>query len=1026
MHTIGRKKYCCAIFLAIYIFFGNLSNAYAAGLDGYTVNPGQNGQGGLQNNMQNGLQTNMQSGLQNSVQNGTQSGTGGLNGYTINGANPGMTQQSGGNSTLNGWNTGITQQTVGYPTQNGGSAGTWQQNGQNSAAMPSLSMEFYPINGSASQAHAAGDNGTLNSAVIFNGAPAGQNGNTQTGTSNMALAGGNTAGGGSTSGFQTGNGMMNGLPTGNGMMSGLPTGSGMTNGLPTGNGMMNGLPTGSGLTNGLPTGDELTNGLTANGGLMTNTLTGVFGNTLNSGEHLITWTDPRIRVIDGDVTVGSGITAIEGKTYTAVINAETADHIIFTAECDVYEAIEGQEEPGRKHEHLICTPSGEKAYTFTVPANLYSNVVVTAIISEGYPIWIDGRQVTDDNGVNHQIPAGEGYIAYDPAGNTLYIVNAAVSGGIKSECTKALNIVLQGQNSVTGELNETKGTDGYGISSTAPLTITAFGSGASLIASGAAGVSESCGIRTTNAAVTISQGATVTAAGGTGSNLSVGLNTGNGNVKVSGKLTATGGAAAKSCGIICGALAVSTSSSSTGATVSAHGADALNCTESYGAHVYGSISVDFMSDLTATGGSSAGKSYGVYAQGDFGCNGTVTCTAGSCVSDSTALYSGGRVSSSGSLTCQAGAAASGCSRGICAQRGNITGGETAATGLSASTASTGIACMDVNISGGKVAAEGATGAFAVKPAYGQNYLPIVMISDFSSSTVSADASLPQTYTHRYVLITQGSAPSPTPSTSPVKIPVSAIIFDQQSVSLNTKYGVRTVKYWYFPLNATETELSFGCTDETGKVITVKVDPYAREMYITAIGNGNATICAAAPSGAIAYCTATVSGIGTGDRSYCIEYMDNSGTWYSDWSDTFRAICTGPVGELSSVSIDGVTVPQYTGDRLNYTVNASGGKTEITFTKAMMKILGRGRHQLALNYTTVGAVTKNFYIQAVTDPPRTGDEPVAAYCVAAVLSAVLAVAAAGKGLLFAGKAGERLTARENGERPRQKRPEDSQR
>jgi hypothetical protein len=220
--------------------------------------------------------------------------------------------------------------------------------------------------------------------------------------------------------------------------------------------------------------------------------------------------------------------------------------------------------------------------------------------------------------------------------------------------------------------------------------------------------------------------------------------------------------------------------------------------------------------------------------------------------------------------------------------------------------------------------------------------------------------------------------------------VTGIHFDQENVSLSTKYGLRTVKYWFSPLGTGGAELTWKCTDATGSIVRFEVSEEEQELYITSVGNGVAVISASTKNGISAYCRVTVSGIG-GESSIYIDYIDNSGVWYYDWSNSFTVRCTGKISELLGVYVDGVYIPQLsTSGQRNYTVSDSGGKTLITFTREYMSRLSHGAHALTLSYSGYGTLSKTIYIQSVRDAPRTGDIPLAVFTAECLLSLAAAV------------------------------------
>mgnify|MGYP002856929940 CR=1 FL=1 len=673
-----------------------------------------------------------------------------------------------------------------------------------------------------------------------------------------------------------------------------------------------------------------------------------------------------------------------------------------------------------------------------LPATLCSDVTLTVTIQRSYPITINGAAITDTN-KSGSIAGGS--VSYFPDRNVLMLSGATVDS---IEIRTPTTILFTGSNSV-GTIYSSAALTISSSAQTDQLTVTApaadysrgiYVEGASLTVSSGANVwaqaaggtklsagvevsgylevsgslnatggsaAESYGIRCSTLAVkTVNSaaGGEVIATGGDcytgGSSTGVSVS-GNAVVEYAASLTAAGkGASSVSRGISAGGLTVQ------GNAGFEAGAGWIESTA-----LYSTGNVTSSGNLTAVGGSaSGGTSRGISAaaltvtggateanaasgaNGSVGILGTVTISGGTVLAEgmntafsTVPVFAGGyqpriRVSelNTGETEADSTVAANYLKKHVFVYAKNLTltpsqltmkVGESqklnaiVPSGYSVSWYSSTPNVTVDQITGTVTGVSAGTAIVTAKA-----YNPSNAESDSATCTVTVTAN-------------SGAA-------------VTGIHFDQENVTLNTKYGLRTVKYWFSPLGAGSPELTWKCTDATGSIVRFEVSEAEQELYITSVGNGVAVISASTKNGISAYCRVTVSGIG-GETSVYIDYIDNSGVWYYDRSDSFSVRCTGKVSDLLGIYLDGVYVPQVgTDGQRNYTVSDSGGKTLIVFTRTYMARLYRGAHTLALSYSGYGTISKTIYVQSVKDVPRTGDVSLTG----TALSGLLALTGAG--------------------------------
>lgn len=770
--------------------------------------------------------------------------------------------------------------------------------------------------------------------------------------------------------------------------------------------------------------------------------------------YVIQWTDPDLIVkvndglaINGETKVGKGsridfsVNPASGKTVTKCVVSYRARFQVLD---DRYE-----EKPVPNDLTYQGGP-----YSLTIYDEICSGVTIEVEILNSYPVWITGKQVTDANRDN--ILEQQYSIAYYPDRNTLYLKNAVINGNITIKTTSPFTVVFAGENTIYGA----PGTDfgilsepdltisGYSSADTltvsAPLVndscaikvngnlrigsdtnVAAYSQGGTasstgvyvsgllevdgLLAAAGGSAAESCGIRCnalTVKTINSAAGGAVTARGGDcysgGSSVGV-LSTGTVTVEYQAKLAAEGKSASdKSRGVWAGGF---TNNGTADCSAGSSGNDSTG--------LYAENSVSNGGTLSAKGGASSGGA--------------------SCGIASKALMMTG-----GALDAHAVYGAKG-SVGIFAPT-TISGGEVLAEGaggaFSAMPAFSGYTPL-IRVS------DLTSDAFEADSADAGNYLrkyvyitSRVLSASPSDITINVgetrtlSASVPAGYSLRWYCSNSmvawvdelmGTVTGKTPGTAMVtakaynpygaqvseascrltvkaeeKIPVTAIQLDQENVTLTSIPGLRTVKYWFYPTNATDKEVTIESSDPVRNIIRVDLSPEDQSFQITPIGNGSAMITLAAKSGAKAYCKITVNGIGTsstGQRiSYAISYMDNNGVWYYDWSDTFLVKTTAPSTEYPTIEIDGVVIPQASGAQRNWSYGASDGGTAFVFTRQLMASLYQGKHTLSVSYASVGRISRPFYVQSMRDRPRTGDQPLEPLLAAFLLSGISGAAA----------------------------------
>ena len=113
----------------------------------------------------------------------------------------------------------------------------------------------------------------------------------------------------------------------------------------------------------------------------------------------------RVRVLggmEGCTVTADKTTAQEGETVTISITNDANHRLLSLSAADA----EGNDVP-------LTKVSTNRRYTFTMPA---SDVTVTAVTAEIYPVWVGGIQVNDKNCTD---VLGDGKVSYDPAAQTL-------------------------------------------------------------------------------------------------------------------------------------------------------------------------------------------------------------------------------------------------------------------------------------------------------------------------------------------------------------------------------------------------------------------------------------------------------------------------------------------------------------------------------------------------------------------------------------------------------------------------------
>ena len=671
----------------------------------------------------------------------------------------------------------------------------------------------------------------------------------------------------------------------------------------------------------------------------------------------------------------------------------------------------------------------ETQYHFTTPPGLCNNVQLIIEIGMSYAVKVNNIPVTDENKTD--IAPGHGSVSYYPDRSVLMLSSVNIES---IEINTPLTIIFAGRENSVGTIRSSKALTLSSYSTTDKLTVS---------------TTNGCAITVENANLTISSGADVFAQSSGGAGLSVGVDV-SGTLEISGKLTANGGSATESYGIRCNTLTVKAVSSASGGQVTATGGDSYTGSSTgikvygnaaveymaeltaYGQAASGTSCGLSAGSLTVRGKAvlSAGSGWGgstALSCGDVTSWGNLSANSGTSSAGASRGITAARLSvSGGSLDAHA-SSGTGESVGIKAAV-TVSGGTVLSEGMSSAFSEmpsftggyqplirvsdliTPEAEADSSVPANYMkkfvfirarsliltpteltlrVGESQRISAAVPAGYSVQWYsstPNVSVDQVTGTVTGISAGTATVTAKAYNTgNTETDSASCTVTVKGGSGAVTGIHFDQENVTLSTKYGLRTVKYWFSPLGTGGTELTWKCTDATGSIVRFEVSEEEQELYITSVGNGVAVISASTKNGISAYCRVTVSGIG-GETSIYIDYIDNSGVWYYDWSDTFTVRCTGQVSGLLGVYVDSVYVPQVaTSGQRNYTVSDSGGKTLIAFTREYMSRLARGAHTLALSYSGYGTLSKTIYIQSVKDAPRTGDVPLSAFAAACLFS-----------------------------------------
>ena len=670
---------------------------------------------------------------------------------------------------------------------------------------------------------------------------------------------------------------------------------------------------------------------------------------------------------------------------------------------------------------------------------LLTDVVITVNTIQTYPIWVAGEPITDDNR-NNIIEGIGGTVAYNPETNTLLLNNAVIDGGIVTK--KPLNILFAGENLVSGFSGTGCGIYSNAdltlsaYSTTDILTVTAqiaeescaikvengnlrIWNDTNVTAYSQGGTALSTGVYVSGL---LEVSGKLSAAGGSAAD-SCGILCNAMTVKT---VNSAGGGAVAAYGGDCYSGGSSTGVRAAGnvtveylAALAAAGKGASE--SSRGIWTDGSFANNGTADCSA--GSGGSDSTGLFANSSVSNGGTLSAKGGtSSGGTSCGIASNALMMTGGAIDAHAVQGAKG-SVGIFAPT-TISGGEVIAEGaggaFSATPAFSGYTPM-IRVS------DLSSDAFEADSSDAGNYKrKYVFITSRVLSASPADitinvgetrtlsAEVPAGYSLRWYCSNSmvawvdelmGTVTGRTPGSAIVtvkaynahnaqvseascrltvkaeeKIPITAIRLDQENVTLTSIPGLRTVKYWFMPNNATEKEVMMECSDAMRSVVRVDLSPEDQSFQITPVANGTAMITLTAKSGAKAYCKVTVNGIGknnAGERiSYAISYMDNNGVWYYDRSDSFTVKTTAPATEYPRVEIDGVVIPETTGAQRNWTWGAADRGTAIVFTRPFMASLYHANHTFSVTYTAVGKISRPFRVQSVRDWPKTGDTPLA--------------------------------------------------
>ncbi len=670
---------------------------------------------------------------------------------------------------------------------------------------------------------------------------------------------------------------------------------------------------------------------------------------------------------------------------------------------------------------------------------LCSDIVITLETLQTYPVWVAGQQVSDSNRDN--ILEQQYAIVYLPDRNTLFLKNAIVNGNITIKTTSPFSIVFAGNNTIYGGSGSNYGilceTDLTisAYSSADTLTVSApvvndsraiavsgnlmIGNDANVTAYSQGGTALSTGVYVSGL---LEVSGKLSAAGGSAAD-SCGILCNAMTVKT---INSAGGGAVAAYGGDCYSGGSSTGVRAAGnvtveylAALAAAGKGASE--SSRGIWTDGSFANNGTADCSA--GSGGSDSTGLFANSSVSNGGTLSAKGGtSSGGTSCGIASNALMMTGGAIDAHAVQGAKG-SVGIFAPT-TISGGEVIAEGaggaFSATPAFSGYTPM-IRVS------DLSSDAFEADSSDAGNYKrKYVFITSRVLSASPADitinvgetrtlsAEVPAGYSLRWYCSNSmvawvdelmGTVTGRTPGSAIVtvkaynahnaqvseascrltvkaeeKIPITAIRLDQENVTLTSIPGLRTVKYWFMPNNATEKEVMMECSDAMRSVVRVDLSPEDQSFQITPVANGTAMITLTAKSGAKAYCKVTVNGIGknnAGERiSYAISYMDNNGVWYYDRSDSFTVKTTAPATEYPRVEIDGVVIPETTGAQRNWTWGAADRGTAIVFTRPFMASLYHANHTFSVTYTAVGKISRPFRVQSVRDWPKTGDTPLA--------------------------------------------------
>ena len=766
------------------------------------------------------------------------------------------------------------------------------------------------------------------------------------------------------------------------------------------------------------------------------------------GPYVVCWSNPDLIVRVNDEPATNGETKVQkgskieftinptsGKTVTSCVVGYKIWRLKVSP--DVYE---------EEYFPYDLTYQGGP-YRTTIEDELRSNVTITVEVQTSYPLWVAGEVVTDSN--RNDIGERGGTISFNPERNILFLNNAVIEGSIVSKMP--LTILFAGDNVISGKVGTGYGissSENLSISASSSadtLTVTApVADKSCAIAVENAGLTIWNGTNVTaisqggtemSAAVfasgTVEVNGNLSAAGGSAAE-SYGIYCNNLTVK---NINSAGGGSVVAYGGDCYSGGNSTGVRSAGditveylAALTAAGRGASG--SSRGVWANGNFVNNGTADCSSGNGGS--DSVGLFAEGSVSNAGMLSAKGGtSSGGASCGIASKQLLMTGGSLDAHAVSGVKG-STGIFSST-TISGGEIIAEGaggaFSAMPSFSGysplIRVSDLN-----------SDAFEADSTVASNYLRkyVFITSRILSSapteltiyvgeTRTLSASVPDGYSLRWsgsnnmvawvdemLGTVTGRSPGTLMATVRVydpygiqtsqascmvtvkaneTVPVTAIQLDQDNVTLTAIPGLRTVKYWFYPTNATDKEVTFECKDETRSIIRLDVSPENQEFYITPVANGSTMIILTAKSGAKAYCKVTVNGIGT-KVSYAISYMDNDGVWYYDWSGDFLVKTTAPASELPGIEIDGVSIPQTAGAQRNWSYTSADGGTAIVFTRQFMSSLYWGKHTLAVSYSATGRITRTFTVQSVRDAPRTGDRPFVPVLVMFALSGIFAV------------------------------------